>query len=1071
MRGLRPWMALMGCFALAVTAPAEPTTYRLYDGITAFVDNPEGKAFTVSLDVRDINHRMHGPSEMLVKVYPPDGRPVVREIIADDGIVAPSAAPSAAGWDHEAWYYATCYSRGLEPLVRWSTFSNPSRLSVVPSRTFTYEIEGGQKGVYRVLLVGAPDHYVTLGIDPDLAYSVAGSPEWLHGHHDLHARKHIYVPRATKTINILFLQYDEPAERSFSLKAPDGTVLASGNGADGLVRVAVECEGARDEQVLELQVTDGPGDYLVNVTFQIDNEFRPVRAPHQAVTALFSPDEKTARATQGGAIYHDGKVFWQMHQVRLHDWLAKLSPADFEYPRELIDTTGFMSVGSHNSPSFASDKKRAVATSDLIMYRWDKHKNPQALNAAIKDVLFGQRLMSHGDHVAIGPLRNLAYEMGCYTFFWYRPAWRVMQQPETPQEVKDILREFVIQAGDRLAFARTVSTVNGNSFASLMAGVRYCCEASQDPLQKEVFDTIWERFTTGGYGDRVGIGPSGGLQESFAYDFHYGSYVLRGWKAVVADLQDPRMIEARNRIENWFSYVWFQGPGGNQWGSRTSADKTCGGSYDAWSRPHVWKGFGGPNLTEGVGGYNEWFAARREGYYMLTYHGRLSPSWLGEGFQGQVGLGGGGICQLHVIGHGQVLSSKPNGSYGGGMHLSQWRNFHVHGIVGTTTDDKPLVSANSEHPNAKLEGTTVTSSGLVRQSSVSVSRKYEYGPGAIACEVSLAEAHHDNAFGLWGGRPALRGKVTEAFEMIPFVDAPTPKGKPRGDRNRTKVSLLGADGAPIGDLTDDSVGKPAVGAAGVLIDLGGYGALIQFDELRPVARGQNDTLLIRLAEGRVPASDVALGYHIVPFAGTPPTLGEMTGSGREEHLLARLEAPVSADTVKALLADIEPRDVMDKSQVLGRLRIATAGTDLVVHATVFDGEVVHHATVWKGSDIEIFGSRPDSLAIGQVFLAPAADDKPATGYRADGGKQVPTPEIRVWSETTAQGYEISALVPLTLLKLDPAEGRFMMEFQVSSKTGKTRIYRTLFGSKYAYENNQVYGLFVFEKSPPPEETQ
>ena len=65
--------------ALPGSVVASETTCRLYDGITSFVANPDGRAFTIKLDVRDINHRMHGPSELLVKVYSPVGKPVVRE--------------------------------------------------------------------------------------------------------------------------------------------------------------------------------------------------------------------------------------------------------------------------------------------------------------------------------------------------------------------------------------------------------------------------------------------------------------------------------------------------------------------------------------------------------------------------------------------------------------------------------------------------------------------------------------------------------------------------------------------------------------------------------------------------------------------------------------------------------------------------------------------------------------------------------------------------------------------------------------------------------------------------------
>ena len=471
-------MALLLCLAISLLsgaiATAAESTYRLYDGITAFVDNPEGRDFSISLDVRDINHRMHGPSELLVKIYGPDGRPVVREIIPDDGILTHTSNPSAAGWDHEAWYYATCYSRGLQPLVRWSAYSDPKRLAGIVKRTFSYKVKGGQNGIYRILLVGAPDHYVTLKIDPELKYGVAGSPEWIHGHGKQFRKSFIYVPKTTRSINVLFLQFDEPAARQFTLKDAAGQVLTTGSGSDGLVQTSVDAAGQRDDQVLQLEVSEGRGDFLLNVTFQMENEFKPVRAKHQAVTAVFSPDEATARATRGGAIYHDDRVFWQMHQVRMHDWLNQLKPNDFVYDKSLDDASGFISVGSHNSPKPGS--------ADRIMHSYGKHKNAKALNAALRDMLFGMRLIGHGDHVAIGPKRNLAYEQGCYTFFWYRPAWRILQQTDAPVEVKQALREFIIQAGDRLAFCRTMATGNGNAFGSLMAGLKYCAEASQDPL-------------------------------------------------------------------------------------------------------------------------------------------------------------------------------------------------------------------------------------------------------------------------------------------------------------------------------------------------------------------------------------------------------------------------------------------------------------------------------------------------------------------------------------------------------------------------------------------------------------
>ncbi|MBS3763654.1 MAG: hypothetical protein KGZ25_10175, partial [Planctomycetes bacterium] len=88
---------------LGQVSAAEKYT-RLYDGITAFVANPDGVDFTVSLSVKDVNRHGGAPDELLAKIYGPEGRPVVRKVIPDDGVSQGSFAPPATGWDHESWY-------------------------------------------------------------------------------------------------------------------------------------------------------------------------------------------------------------------------------------------------------------------------------------------------------------------------------------------------------------------------------------------------------------------------------------------------------------------------------------------------------------------------------------------------------------------------------------------------------------------------------------------------------------------------------------------------------------------------------------------------------------------------------------------------------------------------------------------------------------------------------------------------------------------------------------------------------------------------------------------------------
>jgi hypothetical protein len=42
------------------------------------------------------------------------------------------------------------------------------------------------------------------------------------------------------------------------------------------------------------------------------------------------------------------------------------------------------------------------------------------------------------------------------------------------------------------------------------------------------------------------------------------------------------------------------------------------------------------------------------------------------------------LCQLQVPGHGLVLASKLNGSYGEYMDISQWREFRLHTLAGAS---------------------------------------------------------------------------------------------------------------------------------------------------------------------------------------------------------------------------------------------------------------------------------------------------------------------------------------------------------------------------------------------------
>jgi hypothetical protein len=270
----------------------------------------------------------------------------------------------------------------------------------------------------------------------------------------------------------------------------------------------------------------------------------------------------------------------------------------------------------------------------------------------------------------------------------------------------------------------------------------------------------------------------------------------------------------------------------------------------------------GPDFTVGVNDFNEWFAARRANYYVLTYHGRLSPKWEANTHTGQAGYGGGMICQLSVPGRGPVLASTLNGSYGEGMHPSQWRGFHLHSIVGRSIDDAPIVSGDGEHIDAKLDGSTVASSGDIRQTALRCSRSYVFESDAIRCQVQLGETQFADLLNLWVKNPR-RGQVALAYEMIPFVPVQqrtktTPKPGP------TLVTLADEAGTDLGAITAEPQS-----CRRVTIDRGGFGVRIEFDEPRRVQRGENNTVLVELTTEPKPAAEIRLGYRLVPFKTEP----------------------------------------------------------------------------------------------------------------------------------------------------------------------------------------------------------
>jgi hypothetical protein len=149
---------------------------------------------------------------------------------------------------------------------------------------------------------------------------------------------------------------------------------------------------------------------------------------------------------------------------------------------------------------------------------------------------------------------------------------------------------------------------------------------------------------------------------------------------------------------------------------------------------------------------------------------------------------------------------------------------------------------------------------------------------------------------------------------------------------------------------------------------------------------------------------------------------------------------------------------------LAEIRMADAGDDVALSATVEDRLCIRGHKPWAGSCVEIFGSTPGTTRIGQVFLLPATMDGTgsATAFRQVGSESVAAPEIRVHAVSTATGYRISALIPRTLLAIEQNAGFFLVECAVQAAPDAARglVRTTLFGGANAYATSSGYGMAV-----------
>ncbi|MCE9589912.1 MAG: right-handed parallel beta-helix repeat-containing protein [Planctomycetes bacterium] len=216
--------------------------------------------------------------------------------------------------------------------------------------------------------------------------------------------------------------------------------------------------------------------------------------------------------------------------------------------------------------------------------------------------------------------------------------------------------------------------------------------------------------------------------------------------------------------------------------------------------------------------------------------------------------------------------------------------------------------------------------------------------------------------------------------------------------------------------------------------------------------------------------DVPMGAPLVEMTAEGVATAKTLLSLPITRSIPALPADTAPGALAAILADERPYPVFadwSKQREPGQspfaeLRLGLAGDHLAVFFRVKDTKVVTTDMLWTGSCIEVFGAAAHGQPIGQVFLLPAADGKPATGHFQDGPEARLAPEIKIVSKPIDGGYELAALIPLKLLAVT-AGNQFTFEAAVTtaSEKGEPGARRgVVFGSTKAYAENGQYGTVI-----------
>ncbi|HRQ75545.1 MAG TPA: hypothetical protein PK098_06450 [Phycisphaerales bacterium] len=234
--------------------------FLLDDGITFFVVNPTGKAFSAEFRWRD-RWREHQPRPFLIRAFDPDDRLVVRHEFEGERV--------------------------------------PTRN--VPWENVTLEIPGGLPGVYQIIAYGFAPAELDIALTPQLSFGVMGHPEWLASRAGQIQEAYFHVPPGLDRLHVR----TRADVRNIVIEDEHGAALLNLRGTNASGSIAVTERAGRIWRI-KVETT---GEYRLNF------DWAPV---------ILCPDPATARAIAGGVtVLEDGVICFHRFQEKAWRLLEK----------------------------------------------------------------------------------------------------------------------------------------------------------------------------------------------------------------------------------------------------------------------------------------------------------------------------------------------------------------------------------------------------------------------------------------------------------------------------------------------------------------------------------------------------------------------------------------------------------------------------------------------------------------------------------------------------------------------------------------------------------------------------